>query len=69
MNSNLMNKIAFSGMLFAWVMLMISMIMSGCTLSFTNIDTHGKSEKVVDEDITDKADVKATANVKPWETP
>ena len=52
-----------------WVFMVTVMMVSACTLSFTQVDTHGKSDKVVDEDMKSDADIKATANIKPWETP
>ena len=38
---------------------------SGCTLSFTNISTHGQSSDVVDEDISPTTTIDPTAKIKP----
>ena len=34
------------------------LFLSGCTLSFVNISTHGKATDLVDEELTSEADVK-----------
>jgi ABC-type sugar transport system permease subunit len=46
-----------------WVLILC--LSSGCTLSFTNISTHGQSSDVVDEDMSPNNTVNPNLKIKP----
>ena len=39
------------------------LLCASCTLSFSNIDTHGKSDDLIDETLTNQPDIKPTLSI------